>query len=467
MKHSRTHLVAANVSLLNVLAVALLATGNHDGSTLRMMQSQQVVGLPSSLLAMVPGKIIQTPEDRIAYRLQKRLYKTGKVTPPLGVLSKAVTERKEYFKRSVDVHVLSPDGKVQQELTISAHRNPLILTPEFSYTRASYHINTDAVRTQLENEEFDGATPPEDIVLTAMEKKDDILRAETSGVAKAGMRLQAASGAELISKALETQQKEVSVHLIPTPGVVINETGEDVGEMKLLAIGRSNFAGSTYARMQNVRKALRSHVNNTVVLPGETFSFNSTLGGPVTESRGWYMAKVIFEGDQLRYAPGGGICQASTTVYRAIVNAGFPVVERRAHSLYVSYYKEYGVGIDATIYPGSQDLVFLNDTEHPLLIQAYDDGYDAVVSIFGTPDGRSVELNGPYFTTNAPDELLIHNRKIAPNEIAWLQRVSYADGAVKENTILSRYMTLPEYVKREFTAPIAVIQEKTAVSLGS
>ncbi|KKW38159.1 MAG: VanW family protein [Candidatus Peribacteria bacterium GW2011_GWB1_54_5] len=162
------------------------------------------------------------------------------------------------------------------------------------------------------------------------------------------------------------------------------------------------------------------------------------------------MAQVIFEGDQLKPAPGGGICQASTTVYRAIVNAGFPVVERRAHSLYVSYYKKYGVGIDATIFPGTQDLTFLNDTEQPLLIQAYDDGYEAVVNFYGTPDGRTVELQGPYFSTNAPEGMLINDRQVMKNEIVWIQRVNYADGSVKENLILSRYKELPAYVRNEY-----------------
>ncbi|MDP7477109.1 MAG: VanW family protein, partial [Candidatus Peribacteraceae bacterium] len=162
------------------------------------------------------------------------------------------------------------------------------------------------------------------------------------------------------------------------------------------------------------------------------------------------MAKVIFNGGDLEFAPGGGICQASTTVYRAIVNAGFPVMERRAHSLYVSYYKKHGVGIDATIYPGSQDLVFLNDSDSPLIIQAYNDGTDATVNIYGSPDGRSVELNGPYFASTAPDGYLYKGRRIMETEIVWSQQVTYPDGSKKDYQIGSRYKTLPKSVAVEF-----------------
>jgi vancomycin resistance protein YoaR len=153
-------------------------------------------------------------------------------------------------------------------------------------------------------------------------------------------------------------------------------------------------------------------------------------------------------------APGGGICQASTTTYRAILNAGLPVIQRRSHSLYVTYYKEYGVGIDATIFPGSQDLTFINDTGNYLLIQAYTDGNEAYVNIYGTPDGRKVAMDGPFFSTNAPSDLIINNRSIRGNEIAWKHYVLYSNGELKTDTIVSAYKSLPSYVKQSETAVI-------------
>jgi vancomycin resistance protein YoaR len=92
-----------------------------------------------------------------------------------------------------------------------------------------------------------------------------------------------------------------------------------------LSTGRSNFKGSGAGRKSNVRKALNERVNNIFVPAGAVFSFNDTLG-TVSTGNGWQMALTIFDGVDLRPAPGGGICQASTTVYRAALAAGFPIM---------------------------------------------------------------------------------------------------------------------------------------------
>ena len=156
---------------------------------------------------------------------------------------------------------------------------------------------------------------------------------------------------------------------------------------------------------------------------------------------------------QLVYEPGGGICQASTTVYRAALLAGFPVIERKAHSLYVTYYKKYGVGIDATIYPGSQDLSFRNDSKYPIIVQAYHEGTNAYVNIYGTPDGRVATLNGPYFAATAPKEVVKQAGGIGSNEIVWLHSVQYPDGRTTTDTVESRYKQLPRSLVTEYPVP--------------
>ena len=449
MRHTRQQYLTAYFSFLSVFALALFAPRIQDGSTLQLLSFRQNVGLASVITGMQEADS-SSLQSRIANRIRHRLHRNGRATPPLSLIEEAVVQRQEYLRSHVTALIIDPHGKERGEVNISIHERPLWLKPYFSLTKAGYEIDQDAVTRYFEETELPGTYAPEDIALTATGENNGIIRAETTSVAKSGVQVDIVESTNTVIKALTSGEENVDIQLLDVYGSIANETEEDVGELTLIASGRSNFAGSTYARMQNVRKALRAHVNNVVVPPGETFSFNSTLGGPVTQSRGWYIAKVIFGGEELRPAAGGGICQASTTVYRAIVNAGFPVVERRAHSLYVSYYKKHGVGIDATIFPGSQDLTFLNDTEYPLLIQAYDDGYDAVVNIYGTPDGRTVELEGPYFSTNAPEDFLVHGRKLNGNEVAWKQQVSHLDGRMDENVILSRYKTLPTYVKNEY-----------------
>ncbi|MBI1934628.1 VanW family protein [Candidatus Peregrinibacteria bacterium] len=245
----------------------------------------------------------------------------------------------------------------------------------------------------------------------------------------------------LLASALsQGHSSAVSVPLEYEEGRMYLPQEEEQKHLVLLASGRSNYAGSHWGREKNIEKAVRAHLNNIFIPPGATFSFNAPLGGPVTQSRGWYEALGIFgNGDELRPTPGGGLCQTSTTVYRAILAGGFPVMERRSHSLYVGYYKKYGVGLDATIFPGSQDLVFANDTSSYLLMQATTEGKDVIVNIYGVPDGRQVALDGPYFQTTAPDDLLVNGRKLREKEIAWIQRIIRPSGEEQTNIIVSSY----------------------------
>lgn len=449
MKYTRKHILATYFSLLCVLTLVISAPAVHDGSNMQLLSLRATVGVPS-VLANVVAVYPNSQEYRVALRLRERLYKQSKSSPPLEKLASAIKRRQELFGNTVTANVLTHDGKEHSKWNISLHAHPEWLMPSFSFTDAEYVLDTTAVEQYLESNSLPGVIPPENIELTGIQEDKGVIRAATTGVAKSGQVVDIPTAVANVAGAILSGSGNITLQLLQKHGVMRNGTNEDFGELALIASGKSNFAGSTYSRGYNVRKALREHVNNTYVAPGETFSFNGTLGGPVTESRGWRMAKVIFGGSELRPAPGGGICQASTTVYRAIVNAGLPVVERRSHSLYVSYYKKHGVGIDATIFPGYQDLSFINDTGHPLVIQAYNSGDEAVVNVYGTPDGRTVDLQGPYFSSSYPDFLYVNERRIAKNEVVWTQKISYPNGETKKNTIVSRYKELPSYVQAEF-----------------
>ena len=83
----------------------------------------------------------------------------------------------------------------------------------------------------------------------------------------------------------------------------------------------------------------------------------------------------------------------SSTVFKAALFSGLPIVERAPHSYAVGYYAQIdGYGLDATIYPGVRDFRFLNDTGYNILIQTFTDGTHAYVNFFGTSDGRSARL---------------------------------------------------------------------------
>lgn len=199
----------------------------------------------------------------------------------------------------------------------------------------------------------------------------------------------------------------------------------NLGINTLLGRGESDFGGSPKARTHNIN--VGSKIFNGVILkPGEIFSFNNLLG-PVDASMGYLPELVIKEGE-LTPEYGGGICQVSTTLFRAAAAAGLPIIERRPHSLPVRYYNPQG--FDATIYPGSTDLKFRNDTSTHILIQTKIIGTKIDFEIYGTADGRRVVLDGP------------RQYDIQPNGAmkAVLKRtVTYADGVEKKDEFRSSY----------------------------
>jgi vancomycin resistance protein YoaR len=246
---------------------------------------------------------------------------------------------------------------------------------------------------------------------------------------------------------LRTGAKVATVDLSWQPATLLWNTPE--GEsltLERLATGRSNFAKSPNGRSFNVQKALTERLNGAVAAPDESFSFNRVLKG----ASGWKEALGIFEGGELRPVQGGGICQAATTLYRAIALAGLPVDSRASHSLYVTYYSAHGVGLDATIFPGAQDLRFTNDTGAPVVMLARHEGDEAYVDLFGLNDGRSVVLTGPFFSENAPADVLVNNRAVRANEIVWQQAVTWPDGRQASNLIVSRYKSIPRSVPGQY-----------------
>ncbi len=149
----------------------------------------------------------------------------------------------------------------------------------------------------------------------------------------------------------------------------------------------TDMAGSSSNRMHNIELALRK-INGTKLNPGEVFSFNGIVGRR-TEKAGFREAPVIAADKSMKDAVGGGICQASSTVFNAAALAGLEIVERYHHSFPISYLDK---GLDATVSYGGADLKFRNNKNTPVFIQAYRNGTLAYVVIYGEP----IPNNGQY-----------------------------------------------------------------------
>lgn len=218
-------------------------------------------------------------------------------------------------------------------------------------------------------------------------------RAIYEGSFESGWEIDEEQLVEGINNAFEdlSMSRTIDVQLISISPKITSQIKE-LTFPDLLSVGKSSFEEGNYAdRVKNISLSLGAF--NTVIVPaGEEFSMNRTTGW-ITPDKGYTKTKVLY-GGTVGYGIGGGVCQTSTTLYRAVINAGLEVTERRPHTLDVSYYHKYGYGIDAAVYTvARKDFQFVNDTGKPLLINSYITPNDeAIVEIYGTSDGRVVEL---------------------------------------------------------------------------
>lgn len=184
---------------------------------------------------------------------------------------------------------------------------------------------------------------------------------------------------------------------------VANEEINSLGIKELIGRGVSYYAGSIPNRAYNVQLG-SNRITGKLIAPGETFSFNETVG-EVSGKTGYKQAYVISAGRTV-LDDGGGICQVSTTVFRAALAAGLPIVSRTAHAYRVGYYEQRGFmpGLDATVYSPSVDFKFKNDTKFHILLQTVVDPTNAMleVDLYGTSDSRKVEMSTPVITSQTP-----------------------------------------------------------------
>jgi vancomycin resistance protein YoaR len=243
--------------------------------------------------------------------------------------------------------------------------------------------------------------------------------------AQNGQHLNTAEAGVQLRRAILANTSEVTLTPEIIEPAVTAEKIVSLGISNRIAIGESNFAGSTPARIQNIKAASRLY-NGLIIKPGERFSFNTVLGD-VDASTGYAPEKVIKSG-KIQYEYGGGICQVSTTLFRAAIAAGFPILERKNHAFPVHYYEPQG--FDATIYPGVSDMRFINDTKGPVLVQTHIVGTKITFEIYGTGDGRSVTVDGPHQFDIQPDGSM---------KASLARTITYADGTTKQDHFNSNY----------------------------
>ncbi len=232
------------------------------------------------------------------------------------------------------------------------------------------------------------------------------------------------------------------------------------GITELFSVGYSNFWGSPWRRVHNIETGL-SKFNGLIIPKDSVFSFNEHLGA-VDASTG-YLEELVILGDETKPEYGGGLCQVSSTFFRAGLFGGLNIAERRAHSYAVSYYaRPGGHGLDCTVYLGGPDCKIINDTPGDLLIQAYNEGTDAYFKFYGTVDGRTVSLDGPYYSKRvaAPPDKIIYDPELPEDhyeekeqphngfDAVWYRTVKAPDGTESTQTFQSHYQARPKVIIR-------------------
>lgn len=274
-----------------------------------------------------------------------------------------------------------------------------------------------------------------------------------------GAAMRPAAFADAVTASFFDRQGAVEIPVVVTKPAI---DGNNLAALNIdtrLSRGDSNYGGQRWYRDTNVELAA-DYLNGALVAPGEEFSFNAAIGD-ITKERGYVESGVIVNG-RATTGDGGGVCQVSTTMFRAAILAGLPVTDWAEHTQRLGIYEQDGwtAGYDASILqvegaPRSEwgDLKFRNDTGGYILVQSWTEYPYHIVEIYGNDDGREVDISDAsiWVADSYPPDIEVVDDSLPagsmmqtewpriPAEAAFVMTVTYADGTVKEQEFYSEY----------------------------
>jgi len=380
--------------------------------------------------------------------------------PAILSVDPAVEKAKTVLGRSFILTADTVDGVQRYSADAAKVRQWLTLTPvggedgivdlEVSLDREQVTSFIADIAGQLEREAYDAmldwdAAAGKVVVLEPSQKGQEV--DVEAGVAAVEAAL--AEPAPIDSGgAIATQQITLTVTTVLPK--VDSERVAELGIVELVSEGTTSFKGSPAERVHNIVTAA-DKFQHVVVAPDEEFSFNKNVGS-VSAANGFTDALVI-AGDRTAVGIGGGVCQVSTTAFRAAFWGGFPMVERWAHGYVVSWYGE--PGMDASIFTPNVDFRFRNDTGHFILIKSAVNKAQGKITffIYGTKPDRQVEMSGPVISNRQPAPAPLYQEDATLKtgqikQIDWAKEgldavvtriIRYGDGTSKEEKIVSKY----------------------------
>ncbi|MBQ6375195.1 MAG: VanW family protein [Clostridia bacterium] len=271
------------------------------------------------------------------------------------------------------------DRAMRREVVKGLKTVPAEFTSDPTYDEKALDAFIDGIAAEIDTE-------PVEAEVTLTELKPVITRQSVNG-----LRLNKEALKENLIDLIEKGDAPLQ---LPVEEVYPTLMSENM-EMRLIAKFETDMSFRGYNSRTNVRLALE-HFDLMAVYPGETVSFNEVVG-PRTEAFGYKKAPE-YAGTNKEMGFGGGVCQASTTLYNAVIQAGMSIIQRHRHSMTVTYVNP---SQDAAVAYADKDFVFRNDTEHPIFIYTNVTKETAGVRIYGT--------RPPYF--NSLESVILHEEK--------------------------------------------------------
>ncbi len=258
-------------------------------------------------------------------------------------------------------------------------------------TKISY--DQEPIKNIVSNLEDQFAIAPKNALFTFENNRVTSFRKEEMGLGLSSDKLLKDIDTAIMLLKKRPGDKEVLLtDVVLTPEVTLASANdfnieEEIGE------GKSDFSHSIPDRIHNIGLAA-SKLHGALIPKDSVFSFAETIGD--ISSHTGYKPSYIIKAGRTVLGDGGGVCQVSTTIFRAALNTGLPIIERHAHAYRVSYYEnDSGPGFDATIFAPTVDLKIKNDTPGAILIQTEFDKDTKILKIklYGKKDGRNVSVS--------------------------------------------------------------------------
>lgn len=283
---------------------------------------------------------------------------------------------------------------LEQPLVLAADEERWTIEPEDMGHMISFESNGSRIEPGVDAEQLRQVAAE---AYSELESEPESASFEVSGGSvevlpdRAGRQVEERELVDRLEAGLFEGQHEFQIPLLTTEPELTAEEARELAPTDLIGEYRTNYLtyDDTPGRVTNLQRSSEA-VDGTLLAPGEVFSFNE-LAEPLE-----YEPAAVIVGGAVDYADGGGLCQVSSTLYMAAVQAGAEVVERHPHFAELAYIQP---GLDATVWFGSGvgddlDMSFRNTTDGYLLLQqrVTDDGY-VTAEVYGQPTATEIELD--------------------------------------------------------------------------